>query len=282
MNLDDRIHSLTTIIDFDAQGLAGQGTGFFYHVLGNPVESAAPGWQPVESNWVITNKHVLLPEGRVPDKLAFRLRTVPVDGGVSWVNVEIGPDQLRANARLHPDPDVDVAGIDITKDVQGLFQKQLPLTYSAVGESEFPGANRITAEVTTDVVVVGYPKGFYDKVNKFPVVKTGIVASKWGAAFEGKPAFLIDAKLFPGSSGSVVISKPTDLVVEEGRVYSNTQKNYCLLGIFSGAYSVAGVDIDLGLVWYYSVIPQILSDGITLGQYEQSLASVPTAAAAGL
>ena len=33
--------------------------------------------------------------------------------------------------------------------------------------------------------------------------------------FDGKPIFLIDAKLFPGSSGSIVITKPTASPVDE-------------------------------------------------------------------
>ena len=53
-------------------------------------------------------------------------------------------------------------------------------------------------------------------MNLFPIVKSGIIASRWKTGFKGKPYFLIDAKLFPGSSGSVVITKPADFVIRNG------------------------------------------------------------------
>ena len=72
-------------------------------------------------------------------------------------------------------------------------------------------------EVFDDYLVIGYPRMFYDKVNLFPIVKSGIIASKWQGMLNGKPYFLIDAKLFPGSSGSIVISKPIGTVIENGK-----------------------------------------------------------------
>ena len=41
---------------------------------------------------------------------------------------------------------------------------------------------------------------------------------KWGVGFRGDPYFLIDAKLFPGSSGCVLLSKPVDMVMSDGRL----------------------------------------------------------------
>jgi hypothetical protein len=46
--------------------------------------------------------------------------------------------------------------------------------------------------------------------NVFSIVKSGNISSKWGNRFGGEPYFLIDARLFTGSSGSLVISKPTN------------------------------------------------------------------------
>ncbi len=299
MKIGDRVHSLTTIVDVEAQGLAAQGTGFFYHVLGSHPEGAGPGWQPVESNWLITNRHVLLPrqtasdDERIPEKLVFRLRTLPSEGGVTWLNVELAGSRLLEAARLHQEPTVDVVAIEITNDIRALLKDSVPITYSAVGESDFPGVNKIDATVATDVVVVGYPKGYYDSVNKFPVVKSGMVASRWGAHFENSPAFLIDAKLFPGSSGSIVITKPASFVVENGQFFSSQEMQFCFLGIFSGEpYKLSAVPVEtdegvlyrkeyfnLGLVWYYSLVPEILAEGQTLAEFVSRRRAVPLSAA---
>ena len=83
-------------------------------------------------------------------------------------------------------------------------------------KNDFTQRKRIPVEVADDVVIIGYPRGFYDMVNLYPIVKAGIIASKWGAQFMGEPCFLIEARLFPGSSGSVVVTKPKDQLVFEG------------------------------------------------------------------
>ena len=110
-------------------------------------------------------------------------------------------------------------------------------------------------------------------MNLFPIVKSGIVASRWGAGFRGDPCFLIDAKLFPGSSGSVVISKPIDMVMKDGRllVLKNDEKAFALLGVFSGEpltqtepVTVGDLTIaqtleyGLGVVWYAETIEELL------------------------
>ena len=94
----------------------------------------------------------------------------------------------------------------------------------------FAGKNNIEVEASSDVLVAGYPKGFYDQVNLFPIVKSGImVASTVGSWFPRSTLyFLIDAKLFPGSSGSVVISKPIDLMVKNGKLMSASEKQFAL------------------------------------------------------
>ena len=94
--------------------------------------------------------------------------------------------------------------------------------------------------------------------------------------FGGKPYFLIDAKLFPGSSGSLVISRPTDFVVQKGQAYlrRDGSKEFLFLGIFSGEPfgKMRPIETDsfvilskegynVGIVWYYHLVPTIISEG---------------------
>lgn len=64
--------------------------------------------------------------------------------------------------------------------------------------------------------------------------------------FEGNPYFLIDAKLFPGSSGSLVISKPTDTVMKDGDMLYSEEKQFSLLGVFSGVYQFVEPPVQVG------------------------------------
>ena len=137
------------------------------------------------------------------------------------------------------------------------------------------GRNNIDVQASDDVVIIGYPRGFYDKFNLYPIIKSGIIASRWGANFDGKPIFLIDAKLFPGSSGSIVISKPIDMIVRGGRPLYAPEKQFAFLGIYSGEPSLKGrkIEVDnlvitekigfnVGIVWYATLVEKIINNGV--------------------
>lgn len=55
-----------------------------------------------------------------------------------------------------------------------------------------------------EVIFVGYPTGHFDRTNSLPIVRRGFAASWMQVPFEGQPMFLIDAAVWPGSSGSPV------------------------------------------------------------------------------
>ena len=163
----------------------------------------------------------------------------------------------------------------LTDRVEASQEYILPTTLSP---DDFVANNEIdNVEAATDIIVVGYPRGFYDKVNLFPIVKSGIVASRWGAGFDGQPYFLIDAKLFPGSSGSVVLSKPSDFMVKSGRLMHAKEKQFAFLGVYSGDHTLLDepvevgdltitrrTSLDLGVVWYADLVEEILDGGIEL------------------
>jgi len=122
---------------------------------------------------------------------------------------------------------------------------------------------------------VGYPRGFYDKENLFPLVKSGIIASRWNANFNGQPYFLIDAKLFPGSSGSLVISKPHYFFASGEDVIASDNKEFAFLGIFSGEPIQEHEPVDLeditiirrsgynvGVVWYGQLVSATIASGV--------------------
>lgn len=61
----------------------------------------------------------------------------------------------------------------------------------------------------TDIVVVGYPNGLWDDVNNLPIFRKGILATSPSVMYKNTQEFLIDCAIYPGSSGSPVLSVET-------------------------------------------------------------------------
>lgn len=279
MSLDKKFHAISTLIEVSAQKRKFTGTGFFYHELEDKSQNSSQ--HKITNAWLVTNRHVILPgidkQEFFPDSFSFNLRK-QINGQVVWDTVKFDKDELLKRARFHPDGDVDVGIIqifDILKDKKR--DKQHVVGFS-VHKDNLPGGKdqQITMEVTDDVSVIGYPHGFYDEFNMFPIVKSGTIATRWGAHFNRHPYFLIDAKLFPGSSGSIVVSKPKDVMAKEGQILTSKEKNFAFLGIFSGEpfYEQAPIESDeltiilkskfnVGIVWYGYLVEEIIKNGVS-------------------
>lgn len=282
MNVDDAFHGISTLLIATLPDGRSQGTGFFYQAF-EPHDPNEPGWAKIEKLWLVTNRHVVLPQisGKeaVPDSFSFHLRKTD-NKKILWDPVTIPKDELLKRAKFHPNENVDVCIIDILDLLTDrVIGNDRYLQWYGVSKKNLPGSNNIFVEVAEDVIVIGYPRGFYDRVNLFPIVKSGIVASRWGASFGGEPYFLIDAKLFPGSSGSIVVSKPKDVVVVDGKMMFAKEKQFAFLGIYSGEPIAEYTPIEmeditiirksgfnLGIVWYGYLVEEIISSGKAYGE----------------
>lgn len=283
MNLNDTLNCISTIVQTDTAHFSSQGSGFYYSRLG-PKDGQGPQWRTVEDMWLVTNRHIVIPKRNEdefpPTKLMFCLRRLGPSDALVWDAIVLSIDELGSLAKLHPDNSVDVAVVNIRDAVTsrlGSGEKYVAPYF--LHSDNFSGNNNIDVEASSDILVVGYPKGFYDNVNLFPIVKSGIIASRWRVGFQGQPYFLIDARLFPGSSGSVVISKPIDLVVKEGRLMFSKEKQFAFLGIFSGEPTFRETPVvvgdltitqtsgfDLGIVWYAELVEETIEKGVSLDE----------------
>ena len=115
----------------------------------------------------------------------------------------------------HPDADVDLACINISGIAHpDIFFKHItkeflqPIDYQKVA-------------LASQVIFVGYPVGYYDKVNNLPIARSGVIASMPDVDFCGKGQLVIDAHIFQGSSGSPV--------------FVSVDSKYRLLGVLSQA-----------------------------------------------
>lgn len=103
------------------------------------------------------------------------------------------------------------------------------------------------------VSIVGFPYG-QGSVGKFPIWKTGHIASDIDLDYDGKPVFLIDASTLPGMSGSPVIAKRIGMqTTSKGLIMGGTSRKF--LGIYSGRIQERS---ELGIVWKPEVLDSIL------------------------
>jgi hypothetical protein len=101
-----------------------------------------------------------------------------------------------------PGPDLAVYPIGAVYN-QMVSQKRTPFI-RALSKELFLDPKSSATSAIEEVIFIGYPAGIVDKAHLSPLVRRGTTATHPLLNFEGRPAFLIDAGVFEGSSGSPV------------------------------------------------------------------------------
>ena len=103
-------------------------------------------------------------------------------------------------------PSQDLAILPISGILNEIKQSGHEAFFVNFRESDLPN-QALLDELTAieDVLMIGYPLGFWDKTNNLPVVRRGLTATPVYINYEGQPEFLLDVPIFPGSSGSPIV-----------------------------------------------------------------------------
>ncbi len=216
---------LFSTVRVEAEGHSNErvtGTGFFFtHKI-----------RDQRHLFIVTNKHVIQ-----NTKIGWMLLTESSDNqpriGVShrfkfedFENLWFG----------HEDKDVDVAILPFGALNETLKNKGTSLFFRAIDSSNIPTEEQLKMlSVLEDIIFVGYPNGIWDTKNLLPIYRQGITATPITIDFEGEKKFLIDASVFPGSSGSPVFiydrpSRAPQIVIQHATF------NFLFLGILSSVY----------------------------------------------
>jgi V8-like Glu-specific endopeptidase len=211
----------------------GSGTGFLYN--------ASRGGENIPV--LVTNKHVVMGTS---------------DGGIQLMSAEAGGTKPRLGHPVevryqgfeglwvgHPSPDVDVAAMFLGPTLNQLEAAGQSAFIRMIDPGVCPTATQMKdLDAVETVTFVGYPNGLYDIANHTPITRQGTTASPIHLDWGGTPCFLIDASVFPGSSGSPVF------LVQRGQW--KDKDSYVLAGgirtFFLGVVAAVMVQADTGTI----------------------------------
>jgi S1-C subfamily serine protease len=192
--------------------------------------------------FLVTNRHVVRDDQNrlFPDKLRLRLHTNAQDHTQN-ADYDVPLYRDRKSVWLEK-PDVDLVAIELP------MQEMSHFVLIALGPNFLPPADLVIAP-GDEVLIVGYPRGFSDALHNYPIQRTGAVASAYPVQFQGKPFFLVDARLHPGTSGSPVLAKPSNMMRTSSGTTVHGDFHIFFLGVNSGEVNF-GESSGLNVIWY--------------------------------
>jgi len=235
--------------------------------------------------YLVTNKHVLPPEGKPQDiKIRVAMRNNDGSAHVNEVSIPVvGADgKYLESVRVHPDPDTDVAAISIGFTA---FRDKFQVLIDAIMTGKYLSTSMLmtsdkmrSADVGmgSRIYIIGFPDALYDSRNVSPVLRAGIIATDPTEGFNFNPAlrrtiafpehvngFLVDANVYPGSSGSLVVLGP-DCMAKGGNS-NNGVWHPAIVGIVAGSIPILDTSlhsyarIGLGIVYSADAIKEVIN-----------------------
>jgi hypothetical protein len=183
-------------------GSTWTGTGFVYAV------STDRG----VVHFLVTNKHVLADTNEITLQFVRDRNGQPAYGQAA--TVRLAPfDASRWMG--HPKEAVDVAVLVLGDALNGMVSAGYTPFLRALPESLVPDDSVISGlDAIERVTFIGYPAGLFDTANLTPIARQGFTATPIALDYEGLPQFVIDAAVFPGSSGSPVFLYDRGMIVD--------------------------------------------------------------------
>jgi hypothetical protein len=151
--------------------------------------------------FLVTNKHVVADaaEGR------FFFTAEQEGGPAIGQRVDCALGDFATRWYGHEHPGIDVAVMPLVPVLGELERAGRKPFFRAIPTSLIPSTEATQGlDAREEVIFAGYPSGIYDTVNLTPVIRTGTTATPIELDYNGLPCFIIDASVFPGSSGSPV------------------------------------------------------------------------------
>lgn len=179
-----------TIINGTKINFTSVGTGFYFEFKFDTIKV------PV----IVTNYHVIRNSKIGILRFTESNNDAPNYGKIVTEQI----DNFGKNWIKHPTEDLAILPLaPIIKNIQNKKKDPFIVYYD---ESILP-SDQFLNDVTSieDILMIGYPKGFWDSTNNLPIVRKGLTATPIKLNYNQNPAFLIDIPIYAGSSGSPVV-----------------------------------------------------------------------------
>lgn len=221
----DQLFFTTVYIEASVPGGISTGTGFVVNY------ETSQGTFPI----LVTNKHVLgdfsdvtfrmvAAENGMPSRRATQISVSEIIPGETWVG--------------HPDGNVDVAVMPFGNIMTAMASNGAPPYFRAFGSDNFLTQDQADElDGIEQVLFVGYPNGLFDTSSWMPIVRRGQTATPIYNDYCGRPSFLIDASVFPGSSGSPVVIYDKGMVFDRHGAINIGSSRFFLVGVVAAVYT---------------------------------------------
>jgi hypothetical protein len=181
-----------TTINNKRVGFTSLGTGFYFEFKFDSIQV------PV----IVTNYHV------IENSQTGILRFTEDNGNNTPAYGKIIADTIdNFGARWIKHPTQDLAILPLNPILNKIHENQNKDPFIVYYDESILPTKTLLDEVTSieDVLMIGYPEGFWDSTNNLPVVRKGLTATPINLNYNQKPEFLLDVPIFAGSSGSPVV-----------------------------------------------------------------------------
>lgn len=164
---------------------------------------------------------------------------------------------------FHPDETIDLAIFDFTSYLEQLYKENIFLYYKLIDINSIPSNEEVDNIIALEqVTFVGYPAGLKDTNSNLPIARKGYLATPLHENFCGKPDFLIDAGVFPGSSGSPVFiyNDGTSFKLANGNSFMGGFSRFWLIGVIYATHLTANNQyLNLGAVVKSEKIKELIN-----------------------
>jgi len=153
----------------------------------------------------------------------------------------------------NPDPKIDVALIPLAPILR-FFEAEGQKPFFVNLDKKIIPDKKAAEDLSAiqPIVFIGYPYGIHDEINLLPIARRGFTASPYVVDYNGLPLFLIDANVFPGSSGSPV------MVLDEGGYATKRGISLGSRAYFLGLVDQAYIHTEKGVVKFIPLPTQFV------------------------